>query len=82
VCHCAGRLADSLADNKQVPSNGCQHSWRAEGVCRTTARLPPSYLTWVEKSSAVISLAMSEMTSLEGRPGGAQGAISGGGACS
>jgi hypothetical protein len=69
VCHCAGRLADSLADNKQVPSDGCKRSWRAEGVCRTTARLPPSYSTRVQKCSVVISLAMSEMTSLEGRQG-------------
>jgi hypothetical protein len=30
VCHCAGRLADSLADNKQVPSDGCKRGWRAE----------------------------------------------------
>ena len=44
MCHCAGWLADSLADNKQ---------------------LPPSYLSAVEKCSVVISLATSEMTSLE-----------------
>jgi hypothetical protein len=67
VCHCAGWLADSLADNKQVSSDGCKRSWRAEVVCRTTARLPPSYLSRVEKCSVVISLAMSEMTGLEGR---------------
>jgi hypothetical protein len=67
VCHCAGGLADSLADNKQVPSDGCKRSWRAEGVCPTTARLPPSYLSTVEKCSVVSSLAVSEMTSLEGR---------------
>ena len=67
MCHCAGWLADSLADNKQVPSDGCRPSWRGGGVCRTTARLQPSYLPTVEKCSVVISLAISELTSLEGR---------------
>ena len=57
MCHCAGWLADSLAHNKQVPSDGCRRSWRAQGVCRTTARLPPSFLSTVEKCSVVMSLA-------------------------
>jgi hypothetical protein len=38
VCHCAASLADGLANKKQVPSDSCERSWRAEGVCRTTAR--------------------------------------------
>jgi hypothetical protein len=67
VCHCAGWLADSLADNQAAAVRRLKAQLASRGCMRTTARFRPRISRRLRSAASLSVWPLSEMTSLEGR---------------